>query len=57
MIFANTFLGVKITSLDHNQLLNMLSNNFNIKLYTNSYIKNLPEINNKGLHRLVYYHV
>lgn len=48
MIFANTFLGVKITSLERNQILNMLSNNFNVNLYTNSDTKDLPHINNRG---------
>ncbi len=48
MIYANTFLGVKVTSMERMKILDILSREFSVDLYTNSDIKRLPFVNYKG---------
>jgi spore maturation protein CgeB len=48
MIYANTFLGVKVTSMERHLILNLLSKEYDVNLYTNSNTDSLPNINNKG---------
>lgn len=48
MLFASLFLGFKVTSLERIKLLNSLSKEFKVDLYTGSDTRDLPWINNKG---------
>ena len=48
MIYANTFLGVKVTSMERRMILETLSDMYKVDLYTNSHTDELPFIRNRG---------
>lgn len=48
MIYASTFLGVKVTSMERMRILDILSREFSVDLYSSSDIKTLPFVNYRG---------
>lgn len=49
MIYATTFLGVKVTSMERRKILDELSGKFNLDLYTDSDSKELSNVNYRGV--------
>lgn len=47
-IFSDYFIGRKLAQMERHNLLNALSQNFNVNLYTHNKTPDLPKINNKG---------
>lgn len=48
MIFANTFLGVKVTSIERRIVIEKLAKRFQMDLYTSSNTDNIKAVNNRG---------